>query len=118
MSGLQEPDYPSMEGSGLNQRSMMKKVPLPAELVEHFGHMQCNCLIGLFPEVERAWLTIDSDIYVWRFADGRDLAYYDGLADTILSVGLLTPKKDIFRPHIKHLLCLTTPVEIVLLGNN
>ena len=116
LSGLQEPDYPSMEGSGLNQRSMMRKVPLPAELVEHFGQMQCNCLIGLFPEIERAWLTIDSDIYVWRFEDGRDLAYYDGLADTILSVSLLKPKKDIFRPHIKHLLCLTTPVEIVLLG--
>ena len=105
-----------MEGSGLNQRSMVRKVPLPAELVEHFGHMQCNCLIGLFPELERAWLTIDSDIYVWRFSDGRDLAYYDGLADTILSVGLLQPKNGIFRPHIKHLLCLTTPVEIVLLG--
>ena len=116
LSGLQEPDYPAMEGSGLNQRSMVRKVPLPAELVEHFGHMQCNCLIGLFPELERAWLTIDSDIYVWRFSDGRDLAYYDGLADTILSVGLLQPKKGIFRPHIKHLLCLTTPVEIVLLG--
>lgn len=116
LSGLQEPDYPSMEGSGLNQRSLMRKVPLPAELVEHFGHMQCNCLIGLFPEVERAWLTIDSDIYVWRFADGRDLAYYDGLADTILSVGLVQPKKGIFRQHIQHLLCLTTPVEIVLLG--
>ena len=51
-----------------------------------------------------------------RFEDGRDLAYYDGLADTILSVGLVQPKKDIFRQHIKHLLCLTTPVEIVLLG--
>ena len=119
LSGLQEPDYPSMEGlgvAGLNQRSMMRKVPLPAELVEQFGHMQCNCLIGLFPELERAWLTIDSDIYVWRFSDGRDLAYFDGLADTILSVGLLEPKKGIFRPHIRHLLCLTTPVEIVLLG--
>ena len=44
------------------------------------------------------------------------MAYYDGLADTILSVGLVQPKKDIFRQHIKHLLCLTTPVEIVLLG--
>ena len=94
----------------------MRKVPLPPELVEHFGHMQCNCMIGLFPELERAWLTIDSDIYAWRFSDGRDLAYFDGLADTILSVALLEPKKGIFRPHIKHLLCLTTAVEVVLLG--
>ncbi len=37
--------------------------------VEQFGHVQCNCMIGLFPEIDRAWLTIDSDIYVWRFED-------------------------------------------------
>jgi nuclear pore complex protein Nup155 len=37
--------------------------------VEQFSHVQCNCMIGLFPEIERAWLTIDSDIYVWRFED-------------------------------------------------
>ena len=50
----------------LRQMSSVKRVPLPAELVEHFGHMQCNCMMGLFTEVERAWLTIDSDIYVWK----------------------------------------------------
>ena len=73
-------------------------------------------MIRLFPQIERAWLTIDSDIYVWRFADCQDLAYFDGLSDTIVSVALLTPKAGIFRPHIKYLLCLTTAVEIVLLG--
>ena len=78
--------------------------------------MQANCMIGLFPQIERAWLTIDSDIYVWRFADCQDLAYFDGLSDTIVSVALLTPKTGIFRPHIKYLLCLTTAVEIILLG--
>ena len=96
--------------------SSLQKVPLPPELVEHFGHMQANCMIGLFPQIERAWLTIDSDIYVWRFADCQDLAYFDGLSDTIVSVALLLPKSGIFRPHIKYLLCLTTAVEIVLLG--
>ena len=75
----------------------MQKVPLPAELVEHFGHMQANCMIGLFPEIDRAWLTIDSDIYVWRFQDCQDLAYFDGLSDTILSVGLVDPKPNIFK---------------------
>ena len=82
--------------------------------MEQFGHVQCNCMIGLFPEIERAWLTIDSDIYVWRFEDQTDLAFFDSLGDAILSVGLVKPKPNIFRPHIKHLLCLTTAVEIVL----
>ena len=139
LSGLQEPDYPSLnltsggvhttsnltmtgnlhgspELASLRQLHTVKRVPLPAELVEHFGHMQCNCLMGLFPPIGRAWLTIDSDIYVWKFEDCSDLAYFDGLGDTILSVALLTPKKNIFQPHIKYLLCLTTAVEMILLG--
>ena len=32
--------------------------------------MQCNCMMGLFPEISRAWLTIDSDIFVWNYEDG------------------------------------------------
>merc|ERR1719334_2838136 len=118
---LQDRDYPAGGGSGpeaqaLKQRTKVSRVPLPAELVEHFGHMQCNCSMGLFPQIERAWLTIDSDIYVWRYADGGDLAYFDGLADTILNVALVSPKPGILQPHIKHLLALSTPIEIVLLG--
>lgn len=38
-------------------------------------------------------MTIDSDIYVWKYEDGTDLAYFDGLGDTILSVALVKPKK-------------------------
>ena len=55
--------------------------------------MQCNCIIGVFPEIGRAWLTVDSDIFVWRYADGDDLAYFDGLSETILSVALVQPKQ-------------------------
>ena len=51
--------------------------------------------------MSRAWLTIDSDIYVWKYEDGSDLAYFDGLSDTILSVNLVTPKPGILQPHIK-----------------
>ena len=78
--------------------------------------MHCNCSMGLFPEVERAWLTIDSDIYGWRYEDGGDLAYFDGLADIILNVAMVTLKPGLLQPHIVHMLALSTPVEVVLLG--
>lgn len=45
-----------------------------------------------------------------------DLAYFDGLHETIVSVGLVKPKAGVFKPYIEHLLCLTTTSEIVLLG--
>lgn len=73
-------------------------------------------MMGLFPEIHRAWLTIDSDIYVWTYEDSTDVAYYDGLTETILSVGLIHPKPGVFHNYIKHLLVLTTAVEIVVLG--
>jgi len=121
LSGLLDKDYPSLADAriGLDSMSLLstiKRVPLPAELVEQFGHMQCNCLMGLFLEISRAWLAIDSDIFVWNYQDGSDLAYFDGLSETILSAGLVRPKAGIFQPHISHLLVLTTPVDIVLLG--
>ncbi|CAC5400979.1 NUP155 [Mytilus coruscus] len=120
-SGLNEFDYPSLPDAGvaldcLTEVSNVKRVPLPAELVEQFGRMQCNCMMGLFPDISRAWLTIDSDIFVWKYEDGTDIAYFDGLNETILSVALVRPKQGIFQPHIQYLLCLATPVDIVLLG--
>ncbi|XP_042309327.1 nuclear pore complex protein Nup155 [Sceloporus undulatus] len=121
VSGMADMDYP-LQGPGLlsipslPEISSIRRVPLPPELVEQFGHMQCNCMMGVFPEISRAWLTIDSDIFMWNYEDGGDLAYFDGLSETILAVGLVKPKAGIFQPHIRHLLVLATPVDIVILG--
>ncbi|XP_038599878.1 nuclear pore complex protein Nup155 isoform X2 [Tachyglossus aculeatus] len=121
VSGISDMDYP-LQGPGLMsipnlpEISSIRRVPLPPELVEQFGHMQCNCMMGVFPEISRAWLTIDSDIFMWNYEDGGDLAYFDGLSETILSVGLVKPKAGIFQPHVRHLLVLATPVDIVILG--
>ena len=75
VSGLHDFDYPSLADpkiglSSISELERPKPVPLPAELVEQFGHMQCNCMMGLFPEISRAWLSIDSDIFVWNYEDG------------------------------------------------
>ncbi|XP_052776486.1 nuclear pore complex protein Nup155-like isoform X2 [Mya arenaria] len=121
VSGLHDFDYPSLLDTGvglegLSEISQIKRVPLPPELVEQFSRMQCNCMMGLFPDIDRAWLSIDSDIFVWKFEDGGDLAYFDGINETILSAALVKPRKGIFQSHIQFLLVLATPVDIVLLG--
>ena len=73
-------------------------------------------MMGLFTEIDRAWLTIDSDIYLWTYDVGDDIAYFDGLNDTIISVGLVNPKPGVFHNFIKHLLILVTAVDVVILG--
>ncbi|XP_048876664.1 nuclear pore complex protein Nup155 [Brienomyrus brachyistius] len=121
LSGVSDMDYP-LQGPGLisvpslPELSAVRRVPLPPELVEQFGHMQCNCMMGVFPEISRAWLTVDNDIFMWNYEDGGDVAYFDGLSETILSVGLVKPKEGIFQPHIHFLLVLATPVDVVILG--
>ncbi|XP_033607158.1 nuclear pore complex protein Nup155 isoform X2 [Cryptotermes secundus] len=121
VSGLNDMDYPSVNGlvsgmSTVKHVTTTNRVPLPPEVMEHFGHMQCHCMMGLFTEINRAWLTIDSDIYVWTYEHGTDVAYFDGLGETIVSVGLAKPKPGVFHKFVKHLLVLTTTVEIVILG--
>ena len=78
--------------------------------------MQCNCAMGLLPEINWAWLVIDSNIYVWNYENGKDLAYFDGLNEVILSAGLVLPRIGVFQDHLQFLLCLNTAVEIVILG--
>lgn len=55
-------------------------------------------------------------VQIWSYEHGRDVAYYDGLTDLIVSVGLVKPKDGVFVADVKYLLILTTPVEIVILG--
>lgn len=119
-SGLSETDYPNTGNvtrmKYMKNLSVLNKVPLPPEILEHFSHLQCHCMMGIFPEINRAWLTIDSDIFIWNFEQGSDVAYYDGLSETIVSVGLVKPKPGVFMSYIKRLLVITTVVDIVVLG--
>lgn len=121
LSGVSDMDYP-LQGPGLlnvpnlPELSAVRRIPLPPELVEQFSHMQCNCMMGVFPEISRAWLTIDNDIFMWNYEDGGDVAYFDGLIETILAVGLVKPKPGILQPHIHYLLVLATSVDVVILG--
>ncbi|KAL0121289.1 hypothetical protein PUN28_008744 [Cardiocondyla obscurior] len=121
VSGLDDHDYPNLNGASMtltniNQMKIHSKIPLPSEVMEHFGHMQCHCMMGLFTEISKAWLTIDSDIYLWSYENEADVAYFDGLNETIISVGLVKPKTGIFQSYVKYLLILTTTVEITILG--
>ncbi|KAL1505828.1 hypothetical protein ABEB36_005300 [Hypothenemus hampei] len=120
-SGLIDHDYPSLNGmpvalSNMPQIRNTSTVPLPPEIIDHFSHVQCHCMMGLFPEINRAWLTVDSDIYIWTYEQNTDLAYFDGINETILSVGLVKPKPGVFHAFIKYLLVLTTAVDVIVLG--
>ncbi|XP_056648274.1 nuclear pore complex protein Nup154 [Diorhabda sublineata] len=120
-SGFADHDYPTFSGvshvmNHMTQIKCVNNVPLPSEIVDHFARVQCHCMMGLFCEINRAWLTVDSDIYVWTYEQNTDLAYFDGINETIVCVGLVKPKIGVFHSFIKYLLVLATSVDIIVLG--
>ncbi|XP_055921871.1 nuclear pore complex protein Nup154 [Eupeodes corollae] len=120
-SGLNDYDYENLSKLSLGHKQLeqvttVNKIPIPSEILEHFKHIKCHCMMGLFPEIGRAWLTIDSEIYIWTYEQARDVAYYDGLNHLIVSVGLVCPKAGVFIGDVKYLLVLATSTEIIVLG--
>jgi nuclear pore complex protein Nup155 len=91
-------------------------VDLPAPLFDQYEKLEYKCFMGLFPEIHRAWVTIDNKFFIWSYLNGTDFNEYDELDQVIVSAGLVRPKPGIFKEYVKYLLVLATPVEVVLVA--
>ncbi|KAI8560615.1 hypothetical protein RHMOL_Rhmol04G0271800 [Rhododendron molle] len=92
---------------------------LPPVLIERYNAAggEGTALCGIFPEIRRAWATVDNSLFLWRFDkwDGQ-CPEYSGEEQAICAVGLAKAKPGIFVEAIQYLLVLATPVELILLG--
>ncbi|THH34060.1 hypothetical protein EUX98_g164 [Antrodiella citrinella] len=93
-----------------------KLVGIPVELFQHYNttHMQTH--MGLLPEIERAWISIDSGLFLWDYIDGHELSSYTDQPDVITGVRLVKPKPGVFIDEITSLLVLWSPISITLIG--
>ncbi|XP_043704564.1 nuclear pore complex protein NUP155-like [Telopea speciosissima] len=92
---------------------------LPPVLIERYNAAsgEGTALCGIFPEIRRAWASVDNSLFLWRFDkwDGQ-CPEYSGEEQAICAVGLAKSKPGIFIEALQHLLVLATPVELVLVG--
>ncbi|ERM95873.1 nuclear pore complex protein NUP155 isoform X1 [Amborella trichopoda] len=92
---------------------------LPAALIDRYNAAggEGAALCGIFPEIHRAWASVDNSLFLWRFDkwDGQ-CAEYSGEEQAICAVGLGKSKPGIFVEAIQYVLILATPVELILLG--
>ncbi|GAV66265.1 Nucleoporin_C domain-containing protein/Nucleoporin_N domain-containing protein [Cephalotus follicularis] len=92
---------------------------LPPVLIERYNAAggEGTALCGIFPEIRRAWASVDNSLFLWRF-DKRDgqCPEFSGEEQAICAVGLAKTKPGIFIEAIQHLLVLATPVELILVG--
>lgn len=89
---------------------------LPQALLDCLAYAQYKVYTGLFPDLHRAYLTVDSKLFLWNYNEKDDFLVYDELEDVIVAVAMAKPKKDVFVDSVKHILVIATIVEIVILA--
>ena len=80
--------------------------------------------MGIFPEINRTWMTIDNTLYLWNYESNEYYQlYYRDFINThhdpdqlILNCALVKPIPGVFLEQIEYLLIVSTPLEITILG--
>ncbi|KAH8099410.1 nucleoporin [Cristinia sonorae] len=93
-----------------------KVTPIPVELFQHYSTTGLQTHMGILPQLERAWISIDSGLYLWDYIGGHELMSYTEQPDVITGATLVKPKAGVFIDEITSLLVLRSPISITLIG--
>jgi len=113
-------------------------VPLPSALAEELvchnrGGDDNNIIMGMLPEIKRAWIAAHGCLYLWNYTDGSYARVLDGIAeaegkghsrgrgrrqqirDNVVTVALCKAQEGAFEPNVSHVLVVVTVAEVLLL---
>ncbi|CED85089.1 Nuclear pore complex, Nup155 component (D Nup154, sc Nup157/Nup170) [Phaffia rhodozyma] len=93
-----------------------KTFSIPDGLFAEYEALTHKCFMGIFPEIDRAWMTIDNKLFLWDFGESADFSRYDEQSEIIVHVGLVKAKPGVFIDSITHLLVICTSNNLLLLG--
>ncbi|WEW59573.1 hypothetical protein PRK78_005047 [Emydomyces testavorans] len=95
----------------------IKMYNIPDQIFEQYNRAQVSTCMGLFAELNHAWVTIDNALYLWDYTHPNpQLIGFEDQPNSINTVKLVRPRKGVFLPSISHVLVIATTAEVVLLG--
>ncbi|KAI2623698.1 nucleoporin-domain-containing protein [Xylaria nigripes] len=90
---------------------------IPQNVFQQYDHAEVSTSMGLFPELNHAWVAIDNCLYLWDYTHPNpELIGYEDSQQNITAVKLVAPKPGVFNSVISHVLVVATSSEITLLG--
>ncbi|GAA5858950.1 hypothetical protein JCM8547_007170 [Rhodosporidiobolus lusitaniae] len=116
LGGASSSDYVLPPNPAWAPFTRTRTVLLPDRLFEEHDLTQSRCTMGLLPEIERSWVTVDHRLLLWDWADGSSFSTFEELTDVIVGVALVRPRPGVFVDSISHLLVLATPSQVTLVG--
>ncbi|ODV86221.1 hypothetical protein CANARDRAFT_231688 [[Candida] arabinofermentans NRRL YB-2248] len=92
---------------------------IPDRIFQEYRSLDCITNMGMFPELQKAWLTIDDKLIIWNYqasAHEEDFYTIDAFKNTILTVQLVKPKPKVFVDSVNYLLLVSTSMDIHILA--
>lgn len=90
---------------------------IPDKIFEQYNHAQVSTMMGIFAELNHAWITIDNALYLWDYtATNPELIGFEEQQNSITAVQLVIPRAGVFVPTVTHVLMVATTVEMLMLG--
>lgn len=90
---------------------------IPDQIFDQYNRAQVSTSMGLFAELNHAWVAIDNALYIWDYTHPNpQLVGFEDQPNSINAVKLAKPRPGVFLPSITHLLVVSTTADVILLG--
>ncbi|KAI9811499.1 MAG: hypothetical protein M1826_003170 [Phylliscum demangeonii] len=94
-----------------------KSYDIPEKILEQHNRAQVSTMMGLFAELNHAWIAIDNSLYLWDYTHPNPgIIGFEEQANSITAVKLAVPRRGVFTPQITHVLVVATAADIILVG--
>lgn len=91
-------------------------IDIPDEILKEYNKVETVSNMGIFPEISRAWVTIDNKLILWNLKKTLEFQTFEDIQHTILKIALVKPKPKTFTEAVNYLLLISTPFDIHILG--
>ena len=110
-------DYETSTQLGWVPFQKVKSYNIPDAIFSQYNNAQISTMMGLFANLNHAWVAIDNAFYLWDYTHpDPDLIGFEEQPHNITAVRLVTPRAGVFLPSITHLLVVATTADIILVG--
>ncbi|KAL6710987.1 hypothetical protein ACN47E_006862 [Coniothyrium glycines] len=95
----------------------LRSYKLPEAVFEQVDHTQMSTSMGLFAEINHAWVVVDNQVYLWDYTHPNpELVGFEEQPSNITCVKLVKPRAKVFVNTIEYLLVVATVSDIFLIA--
>lgn len=95
----------------------LRSYKLPEAVFEQVDHTQMSTSMGLFAEINHAWVVVDNQVYLWDYTHPNpELVGFEEQPHNITCVKLVKPRPKVFVETIEYLLVVATVSDISLIA--